>query len=1305
MIKMTPQQQSLWVLNDDDNSCYNVPLVLNFDGDLDIQKLKLSLTKVANSTAILRSKVNVIDGMPYMSSVKHINLDVNLENVSSDQEYQKEVGLFIHKPFTDNSLLFRTKLFKLSAKKYKLVLVFSHLIIDEWSLSLFADRLIQAYSGFQLDSDDLYLDYEKKLENIDLSESKSFWKNYLNDSEEFLDLPTSFERPTHQLHKGNRVYFFIPEKIFKKLQKLSRDNRITSFNIYYSIYSLLLSQYSHQKDIIIGTLFANRMDEKYTKALGYFANTLPIRNIFNNTDENFLELFKRTQKNTFSTFNHSELSLKDIVNIVKPRRDSSYNPLVQALFVYQNIDFKKYNLDKLKVSSQDINTYTSKLDINLTLFPTQNNIDGFVEYDSNLFTEKFIKQFVNCYINLLNTAANNPSESALQADLLSNDEINNYIYKQKESQTDIKVTTSLIDEFEKSVKKYPHKIAVKDSKYSLTYEELNNESNKIANLLLQSKLPSESKVAILLDRNVNVIISILGVLKAGYAYVPIDASYPQQRIDYILNDADVSLVLTSNSLKEHIFDTFNKIIVADILNSFNDISDPKTQIKPENLAYVIYTSGSTGKPKGVLVEHHNVVRLIKSTAEIYNFESTDVWTMFHSYAFDFSIWEIWGALLNGSTLIVVPFKTTRNPQQFYELVSNEKVTILSQTPSAFKEFQQIDLKENKNLSLRYVTFGGEKLNLNSLKSWYGLHDSSAIKLVNMYGITETTVHSTAKILNSSDLSNNTSNIGHALPDLAIYLVNEYGNIVPEGVIGEMLICGQGVTRGYLNRDDLTNERFIDVKDFSDKYKTYKSGDLAKINSNGELEYIRRSDNQVKVRGFRIELGEIENALNDIDSIKNSVVVTNKEDESNILVAYLTSSTKINLQEVIEKLKSKLPDYMIPSRFIQLENIPLTTNGKVNTRKLPLPNKENILSSSKSVKPNNEDEARMLAIWKEILDVDKIGITDNFFDLGGHSLLAVKLMGVVKNTFGKELPISELFNHPTIRSLTKLVKEYSQNDLDNLIVPIKNSGEKTPLFMVHPGMGQVMCFKDLAKDFDSDRPLFAIRANGLYGECNHEKSVEETAKRYIREIKKIQPSGPYNLSGYCVGGIIADEMAYQLRKNNEEVNSLILLDIEPPHGYDHLNEEFIVDFFVDQFFNSFNLVNGDQKNKIKRLSEKELKEKHFTENEYLNYMLSIAKKLNIVDDSYSIKDMGYWYNTWKQIILNMDQYRAKIIDVPIITFHAVDGDYIGNEWNKYSKISKTVDIPGDHYTMLEPPLVSQLSKKISKWIDHYDKKNN
>lgn len=642
MIKMTPQQQSLWVLNDDDNSCYNVPLVLNFDGDLDIQKLKLSLTKVANSTAILRSKVNVIDGMPYMSSVKHINLDVNLENVSSDQEYQKEVGLFIHKPFTDNSLLFRTKLFKLSAKKYKLVLVFSHLIIDEWSLSLFADRLIQAYSGFQLDSDDLYLDYEKKLENIDLSESKSFWKNYLNDSEEFLDLPTSFERPTHQLHKGNRVYFFIPEKIFKKLQKLSRDNRITSFNIYYSIYSLLLSQYSHQKDIIIGTLFANRMDEKYTKALGYFANTLPIRNIFNNTDENFLELFKRTQKNTFSTFNHSELSLKDIVNIVKPRRDSSYNPLVQALFVYQNIDFKKYNLDKLKVSSQDINTYTSKLDINLTLFPTQNNIDGFVEYDSNLFTEKFIKQFVNCYINLLNTAANNPSESALQADLLSNDEINNYIYKQKESQTDIKVTTSLIDEFEKSVKKYPHKIAVKDSKYSLTYEELNNESNKIANLLLQSKLPSESKVAILLDRNVNVIISILGVLKAGYAYVPIDASYPQQRIDYILNDADVSLVLTSNSLKEHISDTFNKIIVADILNSFNDISDPKTQIKPENLAYVIYTSGSTGKPKGVLVEHHNVVRLIKSTAEIYNFESTDVWTMFHSYAFDFSIWEIWG---------------------------------------------------------------------------------------------------------------------------------------------------------------------------------------------------------------------------------------------------------------------------------------------------------------------------------------------------------------------------------------------------------------------------------------------------------------------------------------------------------------------------------------------------------------------------------------------------------------------------------------------------------------------------------------
>lgn len=860
----------------------------------------------------------------------------------------------------------------------------------------------------------------------------------------------------------------------------------------------------------------------------------------------------------------------------------------------------------------------------------------------------------------------------------------------------------MIDVFKRQVSLHSNDIAVQYEDDFLTYSQLDEASTRFANILMAKGIKNEAKIGVYLDRSLNMIMVILGILKSGAAYVPIDSSYPQDRIDYILDNSEAEIVITTKQLSKKVSKNKTDILIMEniehILENTSAVLKSKVKIIPENLAYVIYTSGSTGRPKGVLVEHKNVIRLIQSTSKIYNFKHNDVWTMFHSYAFDYSIWEIWGALLNGAKLIVVPYMITRSPENFYELLVDEKVTILSQTPSAFRQLRKVDEKKRGKLSLRYITSGGEALDIGNLKQWFAMHGELKPTIINMYGITETTVHSTARVIREEDTqADNGSIIGQPLSDLVIYVLDDQLKPVPRGVVGEMYIGGQGVTRGYLNREDMTKERFIENPFHKSKFKVYKSGDLARINTSGELEYIGRADQQVKIRGFRVELEEIEAVISDSLQINEVVLSTVKDNGVNSLVAYLIPKSKdlFNLEKLKNEIKEKLPDYMVPSFFILVDNMPLTPNGKINKRKLPKPTRDNILTVSKNVLPNTETERELIGIWKEVLNVDKIGVTDDFFDLGGHSILAVKLTSLIKSKLGKNLPISVLFTDSTIRDLGKKIDSEANDYLKNPLVAIKSSGTKIPLFIIHPGMGQVMCFNDLVKNMDNSRPVFAVRAPGLYGECKPYNNVEKMARYYITLIKKRQPVGPYNLAGYCVGGSIAEEMVNQLRKSGEEVGSLSLLDIEPAHPYDHLNEEFIVSFFVEQFFKSFDVVNEEVKESVTVLTEAELKTKKFTHKQYIEYMLDVVKSLNIVDKEYTFDQMEYWYDTWKNTILAIDKHTANKIDVPITVYHAVEGEYTGDEWNGYSTAGvNRVDIKGDHYTMLKAPQVYELANSLS-----------
>ena len=584
--------------------------------------------------------------------------------------------------------------------------------------------------------------------------------------------------------------------------------------------------------------------------------------------------------------------------------------------------------------------------------------------------------------------------------------------------------------FEAQARKTPQGIALSFHGEQITYQELNERANQLANHLKALGVKAETPVALYLERTPRMVVSILAVLKAGGTYVPIDLAYPPDRLSFMLEDAQPLILITESSLRPKLPAHTPALVCLDTdwtAISRQSADSPDASVTPQNAAYIIYTSGSTGKPKGVVVTHHNVVRLLRQTEHWYQFNSSDVWPLFHSYAFDVSVWELWGCLFYGGRLVVVPYLITRSPGEFYELLAREKVTVLNQTPSAFRQliWAEAQAPVQHNLNLRYVICAGEALELQSLKPWFDRHGDEKPQIVNKYGITETTVHSTYRVIRKADLTNGMGSvIGVPIPDLRIYLVDEDLKPVPAGTPGEICVGGAGVARGYLNRPELTSRRFL-ADPFSDDpgAQLYRSGDLAQINANGEMEYLGRMDHQVKIRGFRVELGEIESALNGHPAIRESVVIAQDTPAGDKrLIAYLVAvETPPTVTELREHLGRKLPDYMIPALFMFLDALPLTTNGKVDRRALPCPGKSRPQLQTAFVEPRNPREHTLAQIWSAVLDIENIGVDDNFFELGGDSIRSITILARAQQA-GMYLTLQQVFQGPTIAQLAAGARE-------------------------------------------------------------------------------------------------------------------------------------------------------------------------------------------------------------------------------------------------------------------------------------------
>jgi natural product biosynthesis luciferase-like monooxygenase protein/amino acid adenylation domain-containing protein len=902
-------QQRLWFLTqlDPDSPLYNNPIAIRLDGPLDLPALKLSLNTIVQRHEALRTTFYAVDGKPAQIIAPFLKLKIEMVDVPDlpEPSHTNEIRRLVFEEGRRafdfvNGPLIRAALLRESPTRYVLLLTVHHMVSDGWSLEVIYQELGALYKNLSKgqtsplpDLPVQYVDYalwqRRWMQGEVLESQLDYWKKKLAQPLSALQLPTDRPRRAVESFNGGNETLVLHKRLSESLKGLSQREEVTLFMLLLAAYNALLYRHSGQEDILVGTPIANRNRAELEGLIGFFANTLVIRTDLSG-NPSFRELLSRVREEAFGAFAHQDLPFERLVEELQPDRDTTRNPLFQVVFAMQNVPAAPLDMGELVVSRLEggggsskghmvVDNGTSKFDLSLYAIEKPEGLSFTFEYNSDLFNSDRIRRMLQHLQVLLESILENPEERIAALPLLSAAERTQLIATCSRG-VDHPTEQCLHHLFEVQVRRTPDAVAVVFEKQRATYEQLNQKANRLAHYLRSLGVGPDVLVGLFMERSVETVVAILAILKAGGAYLPMDPAYPADRLAFMLDDARTSVLLTEtkllDSLPAHSVRTICLDDAETVMRS-QPVTNPASPVAPEHIAYVIYTSGSTGKPKGCIITHRNVARLIRATEQWYGFNKQDVWTLFHSFAFDFSVWEIWGALLYGGRLVVVPFLVSRSPEEFYELLAEEQVTVLNQTPSAFRQLIQAEESVGqKKLALRYVIFGGEALEMQSLRPWFERHGDQEPRLVNMYGITETTVHVTYRPLTKDDLDSG-SVIGTPIPDLQVYILDAKGQPVPVGVRGEIYVGGAGLARGYLYRQELTAERFIpDHLTGRPESRLYKTGDLAQFLPGGEIEYLGRIDDQVKIRGFRIELGEIEAALYQHPAVQQAAVIIRED---------------------------------------------------------------------------------------------------------------------------------------------------------------------------------------------------------------------------------------------------------------------------------------------------------------------------------------------------------------------------------------------------------------------------------------------
>ncbi|MCF4968894.1 non-ribosomal peptide synthetase [Nostoc sp. CMAA1605] len=1021
-LPLSSAQQRMWFLSqlDEKSTFYNESFQLRIVGKLSVTALEQSINEIIRRHEALRTNFPTLEGVPFQVIRPNLTISIPVIDVQECTEtaVQKIITQEVSQSFdlgTDS--LVKATLLQQTPESHLLIITMHHIVVDGWSMGIFFRELEALYSAFiQGKSNPLpelaiqYADFavwQREWLTQEVQEKQlEYWKQQLAGAPPLLELPTDYPRPPVQTFAGATIEFQIDEDLTFELVTLSQQSGVTLFMTLLTAFAVLLHRYSNQDDICIGSPFANRDRREIDSLIGFFVNTLVLRTQLEG-NPSFSQLLEKVRSVVWDAHAHQDIPFEQIVEALQPERSLGYNPLFQALFVLENFSLETLELPGISLTPEIIDRGTSKFDLSVSAWQTKKGLKGFWEYNSDLFAPDTIARMIDHFQTLLAAIVKDPQQKVRQLPLLTEKEKHQLLVEWNNTHTDYPQDKCLHQLFEEQVEKTPDAVAVVFENQQLTYHQLNCRANQLAHHLRSLGVKPDGLVGICVERSLEMVVGLLGTLKAGGAYLPIDPEYPPERVSLMLEDAQVSLLLSQKSLLSQLpldnrENPYQVICLDQDTFNLGLTENPSRQSQPNHLAYVIYTSGSTGRPKGVMIEHRAIVNLSLTWAKTFQVQNHSRLLQFGSFSFDLSVAEITTAFVTGACLYLGNKETLLPSQSLVDFLTANKITHSFLSPSALSVLPKVSLPD-----LQCLTVGGEACTTELVNQW-----GTERRFYNCYGPTESTV--TAAIFLCQP-NGKKPLIGKPISNLRIYILDRHYQPLPPGIPGELCIAGVGLARGYLNRPEITAEKFIEIDLFGQVERIYKTGDLARWRADGNIEYLGRIDNQVKIRGFRIELDEVETALNRHPDVQTSCVIVREDiPGQKQLVAYVVPHHTVTISELRQYLKEKLPDYMVPHAFVILESLPVTPNGKIDRRALPAPDSREGLEVS-FVAPRHQTEKILAQIWAEVLRVKQVGIYDNFFELGGDSILSIQILAKAKLA-GLQLTLKQLFAHQAIADL-------------------------------------------------------------------------------------------------------------------------------------------------------------------------------------------------------------------------------------------------------------------------------------------------
>lgn len=1337
-------QQRLWFFSqlEPESPLYNMPVILRLRGKLHTEALEKSLSAIMARHEALRTRVASMAEGPIQVIDPPAPVPLRFEDLASHAEGERghELERLLAeesgRPFdlTRDAML-RGLLVRLGADEHVLVLNIHHIVSDAWSWGVLFGELANFYEAFRAgrtpELPELAIQYadfavwqRQWLSGEILAKQLAYWKQQLAGAPSFLELPTDNPRPPVQTFRGQWQSATLTRTLSDALKALSRREGVTLFMTLLAGFKTLLWRYTQQDDLLVGSPIAGRTWIETEPLIGFFINTLPLRTSLAG-NPTFREVLRRVRDVTLGAYANQDLPFEKLVEELRPERSPSHSPLVQVVFVLQNAFTQGLKLSDLAITPVESTTQTAKFDLTISIDDREGCLGASIEYNTDLFEAATIYRMMEHFQILLESIVANPNARLHELPMLPASERNRLLCEWNQTQTPYPKTQTISQLFEKQAAKTPNAVAVRFGDEQLTYRELNARANQLAHHLRKKGVHADGLVGLLMERSMEMIVAILGIIKSGGAYISLDPNSPKERLAFIIRDAGISVLLDQkkfeNSLpsREEIFapcfgDSSSKSLKRELTLISLD-TDRQTvaheesgnlvpSTTPEHLAYVSYTSGTTGGPKGVCVPHRGVVRLVKET-NLARFDASEVFLQFAPIAFDASTLEIWGPLLNGGQLVVFP-PHTPTLAELGEFIREQKITTLWLTAGLFQQMVEEQLENLKGV--RQLLAGGDVLSPPHMAK--ALRKLGQTQFINGYGPTENTTFTCCHRITGPLSSSHSIPIGAPISNTQVYILDTQLQPSPMGISGELCIGGDGLARNYLNQPELTALKLV-PHPFSSApgARLYRTGDRARWISSGVIEFQGRIDRQVKVRGFRVELEEIESILREHSAVHECLISTSEDSTGNRrLLAYVIPKSNPGPapDELRRFLQGRLPDYMIPSAFGFLEALPITSNGKIDRRALPPLDAVRSDSDRKFVEPRDEIERQLAKIWEVVLGVHPIGVTDKFFELGGHSLLAVRMISQIEKTFGKRLRVAVVFQNSTVELLANVLREQSLETSISAVVEIQPKGAKPPLFFVHGvGGGMFWGYTNLSRYMGNDQPVYGFKSRGQDG-LEEFGTIEEIAGHYVKELRVFQPQGPYYLAGYCFGGNVAYEMARQLHAQGQTVALLALMDCSAPNStYDTARRtpRYWLSFLVNLFYCVGNFL---QLNPTRRMEYVRSKSRSFGKRFLRRISLAKADPSKVDMDalvdlsSYRDEERALWEAHIRALLLYHPKPHAGRVILFRTRGHPLFSSFDSqNGWGEFVANGMEVKVvPGVHESMLEEPHVQVLAHELKACLE-------